>query len=349
MALRVGLLYNLKKEEPAAAEDDEPPDAQAELDTEATVLAVGDALRSAGHEVCFMEGDETLWSRLTSFRPDIAFNMCEGKSGRSRESHVPALLEMARIPYTGSDVLCLAVALEKPLSKKIWAYHGIPTPAFTVVPVGERPDFTHLRFPLFIKPAREGSSMGIDPLSKASDEAGLLRKVESIHRYYRQEALVEEYIDGREFTVGIMGNPPNEHVFPIMEIGVDRCPDPEHRGIYSRKFKAEWDDLEYYHCPAILSSEEELRIRSVAVQASRALGCRDVARVDIRLSREGIPYVLEVNQLPGLTPGFSDLPRMAEASKMTFEELVNGILLCAMLRYQMADGAPSFRKFERIA
>lgn len=336
VGLKVGLLYNLKKEELAHSEDDEPPpDAQAEFDSETTVMAVCEALRSAGHEVCLIEGDENVWRRLESFRPDISFNICEGKWGRSRESHVPAILEMMRIPYTGSDVLSLAVALDKPTAKKIWAYHGIPTPPFAVVPVGRSAVGLGLEFPLFVKPAREGSSMGIGPESRVTNEIDLSRRVEFVHRYYKQEALVEKYIEGREFTVGILGNAGEEYVLPVMEIAVDRCPEEEHKGIYSRKFKAEWDDDAYYQCPAALLPEDEEKIQSVAVEAFRALGCYDVARVDVRMSLEGVPYVLEINPLPGLTPDFSDLPRMAKVAGMTFDELVNNILLYALRRYGM--------------
>ncbi|MCL5039689.1 MAG: ATP-grasp domain-containing protein, partial [Firmicutes bacterium] len=219
-----------------------------------------------------------------------------------------------------------------PTTKKILTYHGLATPRFAVVPVGQEPNDDHgLTYPLFVKPAHEGSSMGISPKSKVKNLQELKAEVERVHRLYHQEALVEEYLLGREFTVGILGNE-NPKVFPIMEINFAECP-PEHNNVYSRQFKAEWDDSRYYLCPAPLSAAEEERIKSVALAAYRALGCRDVSRVDLRLDQEGNPHVLEVNPLPGLTPGFSDLPRVAAMGGMSFDELILGILDNALERY----------------
>ncbi|MGE5591785.1 MAG: D-alanine--D-alanine ligase family protein, partial [Bacillota bacterium] len=221
MALTVGLLYNLGKGEPP--EDGDPPDAHAELDGEHTVAAVAEALRWAGHHVVPIEASSSVWEKLQAQPLDIAFNMTEGVGGGSRESQVPAILEMLGIPYTGSNVLTLAVSLDKPTSKKLFAYHGVPTPRFRVVPPGGRTDLRGLRFPLFVKPAHEGSSMGISPESVCRDRRSLDDQVAHVHRYYRQEALVEEFLEGREFTVGLVGNE-EPLVFPIMEINFDLCP-----------------------------------------------------------------------------------------------------------------------------
>lgn len=329
MALTVGLLFNLGKCEPP--KEDEPPDAHAELDGEQTVAAVAEALRWAGHEVVLIEGDQRVWERLRSQPLDIAFNMCEGLQGDSRESQIPALLEMLGIPYTGSNVLSLAVSLDKPMSKKLFTYHGVPTPRFRVVPPGKRADLRGLRFPLFVKPAHEGSSMGITPDSVCRDRGSLDEQVGRVHRLYRQEALVEEFVGGREFTVGIVGNE-EPLILPIMEINFNLCP-PEHGAVYSYHFKTEWDADDYYLCPAPVSEDLASQLRRTALDAFRALGCRDVGRVDIRLGRDGSPQVLEVNPLPGLTPAFSDLPRVALAAGIRYEELVNLILEAALNRY----------------
>lgn len=326
----VGLLYNLGKEDPP--EEGEPPDIHAELDGEKTVHAVADALRWAGHEVVLIEGTATALDLLRGIPIDIAFNMCEGLRGGSRESQIPAILEMLGIPYAGSDVLTLAVALDKAVAKKLFTYHHVPTPAFVIVPPGTVPSAAGLRFPLFVKPVGEGSSMGISPNSLVRDAAELVEQVNYLHRYYRQAVLVEEYIDGREFTIGLIGNSGSYHIFPIMEINFEPCP-PEHRGIYSFQFKRDWDDSKYYLCPAPVDDDLAVTLRRTAVAAFEALGCRDVGRVDIRLGRDGVPYVLEVNPLPGLTPAFSDLPRVALAEGMSFERLVNSILDCALDRY----------------
>lgn len=335
MALTVGLLYNLGKYEPP--QDDEPPDIHAELDGEATVAAVAEALRSAGHRVVPIEGDENLWDRLRQQPLDIAFNMCEGLRGASRESQAPALLEMLGIPYTGSDVLTLAVGLDKPMSKKLFAYHGVPTPHFRVIAPGGRADLRGLRFPLFVKPAHEGSSMGISPESVCRNRRELDNQVARIHRLYRQSALVEEFLDGREFTVGIVGND-DPLALPVMEINLALCP-PGHGPVYSYQFKVEWDADEYYLCPAPVGDDLAAQLRGTALAAYRALGCRDVGRVDIRLGRDGTPQVLEVNPLPGLTPGFSDLPRAAAVAGISYEGLINRILDAALLRCGLDVGS----------
>ncbi|MDP2858650.1 MAG: ATP-grasp domain-containing protein [Bacillota bacterium] len=328
----VGLLYNLGKHDPP--EDGEPPDANAELDGESTVIAIADALRWGGHEVVFVEGNEDAYEHLRHSGVDIVFNICEGVRGESRESHVPAMCEMLGIPYAGSKVLALALSLDKPAAKKVFVYHGIPTPKFKVFGPYDRVNASGLQFPLFAKPAHEGSSMGVSPNSLVTNKFELEQQVRYITKFYRQEALVEEFIDGREFTVGILGNE-DPHVFPVMEITFKHCP-AEHRNIYSRQYKAEWDDESYYPCPAEISDEETRLLKDTAVQAYHALDCLDVGRVDFRM-KDGIPYVLEINPLPGLTPGFSDLPRIANAGGMSYNELVNLILDHALMRYGMEN------------
>lgn len=347
MGYTVGVLYNLRRVNGTAItddssgfddEDDEPPDSDAEYDSETTVLAVAEALRQAGHRPVCIEGDQTFLEAIRSHPIDIAFNMCEGLRGESRESHIPSILEMLGIPYTGSGVLSLALSLDKPAAKKMFIYHGVNTPRFEVFEPGVSPLGTSLRFPCFVKPAHEGSSMGVTPSSRVCDEVDLAREVARIHRLYKQEALVEEYIDGREFTVGILGN--EEPVFlPIMEINFSECPQP-HKGIYSRLFKAQWSDDSYYLCPAPISEDVAEALRNIALSAFRALGCRDVARVDIRVDRYGVMYVLEINPLPGLAPGFSDLPRMAEAGGISYFTLVNTILENAIDRYARKGHGP---------
>lgn len=324
----VGLMYNLKGEPP---DDGEPPDLGAELDSETTVMAVAEALRAGGHEVVLIEGNDVAYLRLLEKPVDIVFNMCEGLRGESRESHIPAILEMLGIPYTGSGVLTLALTLDKALTKKVLAYHGIPTAPFKVFDAGEPVDVTGLEFPLFVKPLHEGSSMGVGPSSIVSSVADLEREVSRLTRMYKQPALVEEFLPGREFTVGILGNA-NPLVLPVMEINFNRCP-AEHGRVYSRQFKVEWYQDEFYLCPAPIDDELRRTIEDLALRTYRVLGCRDMARIDVRLDRNGVPNVMEVNPLPGLTPGFSDFPRIAEKGGFTYVELVNTILWCALKRY----------------
>lgn len=325
---RVGLTFNLERESEAEKED--PPDAQAEYDSPATVMAVAEALRGGGHQVVFLEADHNLYDRLREERPQVVFNLAEGWRGESRESHVPALLEMLGVPYTGSGVLSLALCLDKPMAKMVLRYHGVRTPRFRVFARGDSVCARGLRYPLMVKPAHEGSSMGIGPESVVYGEVDLIRQVSVIHQKYRQEALVEEFLDGREFTVGLLGNQ-RVHAFPIMEINYAAV-SPAHGAIYSRHFKKYWDNDVYYLCPAPVEPELHAKLVEMACRAFRALRCQDVARVDMRLDREGRVSVLEINPLPGMAPGFSDLPRMAAAGGWTYAELVNGILDVALFR-----------------
>ncbi len=324
----VGVMYNLKGKSP---EEGEPPDSGAELDSESTVLAVVNALRTYGHEVVLIEGNESAYLRLLSGNMDIIFNMCEGLRGESRESHLPAMLEMLGIPYTGSGVLTLAITLDKPLTKKILSFHGVPTARFKVISSEHEMDMTGLEFPVFVKPAHEGSSMGISPNSLCENYAQLIDETRRLLQSYRQPVLVEEFLPGREFTVGVIGNE-MPHVFPIMEINFDEVPEG-HGNIYSRQFKVEWSEDRYYTCPASISPELEQRIRDTALKTYQVLECRDLARIDMRLDRNGIPNVIEVNPLPGMAPGYSDYPRIAEKAGWSYDELVNAILGCALKRY----------------
>lgn len=328
MGFTVGLMYNLGKyDRPGPGE---PPDAHAELDSEETVNAIADALRTGGHSVLLIEGNEEAFQRLRELRPQIVFNICEGVRGASRESHIPAILEMLGIPFTGAGVLGLAVSLDKAVAKKLLRFHGVPTPEFRTIAPGEIPEWNGLRFPLFVKPALEGSSKGITPASRVESPAELTERVLQVHRLYRQPALVEEFVGGREFTVGIVGNEP-PFVLPIMEICFDSVPDA-HGPIYSYQFKQEWDDWSYYRCPAEVDDTLAESLRQMALAAMRALGCVDVARVDLRLGSDGVPYVLEVNPLPGLSPGFSDLARQAERAGWSYSYLVNAILDAGLVR-----------------
>ena len=328
----VGLLYNLGKYD--APEEGEPPDINAELDGESTVVAIAEALKWGGHNVVFVEGDEDAYTRLKESKIDIAFNICEGLRGESRESQIPAMLEALGIPYTGSGVLTLAIGLDKPIAKKIFAYHGIPTPRFRVFDVFDEITSDGMSFPLFAKPAHEGSSMGVSPSSVVRNESELRYQVDYVRRFYKQAALVEEFLEGREFTVGIIGNR-NPMCLPIREILYDHVP-AEHGKVYSRQFKVEFDQEDkYYQCPADITEDEAAAIRAVALDAYRVLDCRDVGRVDLRMDRDGRPNVLEVNPLPGLTPNFSDLCKAAEAAGMGFNWLVNSILEAAIDRYDL--------------
>jgi D-alanine-D-alanine ligase len=260
------------------------------------------------------------------------FNIAEGFKGRSRESQVPALLELLDIPYTGSDPAALSVSLDKALAKRMVRTHGILTPAYLVMHTGkERLPKELSRFPLLVKPVAEGTSKGVTRKSVVNDEGELREKAREMIAKYRQPALVEQYIAGREFTVGLLGER-RPRVLPPMEIVFLDKSDPA--PIYSFELKQEWNDLVRYEVPAKLTPRELERLEKAARECFVALGCRDVARIDFRMNAEGHLYFIETNPLPGLAPGWSDLVLIAQAAGIEYRALIGEILAFAIRRYQ---------------
>ncbi|NIP27933.1 MAG: D-alanine--D-alanine ligase, partial [Phycisphaerae bacterium] len=202
--MHVGLLANLKKNAPTWP--GMSPDQWDDLDSEKTIEAIAQAIESAGHKVTFMEGDVTLFERLKAVKPDICFNICEGHFGDSREAQVPAILEMMRIPYTGSRLLTLALCLDKPMTKRVLAYHNLPTPPFQTFERVDEPLDADLTLPLFVKPSREGTGMGVSASSIVRDETQLRRQLQNLFERYNQPVLAEKFIEGREVTVGVVGD-----------------------------------------------------------------------------------------------------------------------------------------------
>lgn len=342
-SLRVALLANLRKNAPTWP--GMSPDQWDDLDSEATIAAIMQALELSGHQVTFLEADTTLYDRLRDVRPDICFNIAEGHFGDAREAQVPALLEMLRIPYTGSRVLTLALALDKPMTKRILAYHGLPTPPFQSFERLDEPLDPDLKFPLFVKPSREGTGMGVSGESIVRNEDELRSQLRRIFERYDQPALVEHFIEGREVTIGVIGNlvspvarrvPEDEevprisrglHFFPPLEIDMSAYPEEE-AGIYTGRIKVELAHDFHYMCPAPLDEARIGDLNWLAAATFRVLECLDVARVDFRLDANdnNRPYILEVNPLPGLNPDYSDLCIEATADGWAYKELINRIL-----------------------
>jgi D-alanine-D-alanine ligase len=350
--LHVAVLANLKKNAPTLP--GMPADYWDDLDSEHTVEALTDALRQGGHQVTFLEGDATLYDRLREVRPDICFNICEGHFGDSREAHVPAILEMLRIPYTGSKVLTLALALDKPMTKRVLTFHDLPTPPFQVLERLDEPLDPELAFPLFVKPTRQGTGMGISAQSIVHDEPQLRAQVRRLFEAYQEPVLVERFIAGRDVTVGMVGNlvppvawrvPKDEEAprvvhglrfLPPLEIDLGLYTEEE-GGVYGGHAKVDLADKLNYICPARLDPEQAEELNWLAAAMFRVIGCLDVARVDFRLdeSEDEKPYILEINPLPGLSPGISDLVIEAEAAGISHVELINMILDEALERYDM--------------
>jgi len=350
MPLNVAVLANLKRNAPKY--EGMPADAWDDLDSDITVDSLVAALQAGGHRATFLEGNLSLIEELPRLKPDICFNISEGHWGDSRESHVPALLEMLRQPYTGSGVLTLALTLDKPMTKRVLAFHDLPTPAFQVFERADEPLDDDLRFPLFAKPSREGTGMGVSGQSIVHDERELRTQLAEQLARYQQPILVERFIRGREVTVGVVGNlrppvarrmPEDEgarrvlaglHFLPPLEVDFAAYPESE-GGVYTNRMKTEWAHDFHYLCPAPLDAALVEQLNRLTAAVFRVTGCRDVARVDFRLDADDgdRPYILEVNPLPGLYPGLSDLVLEAAAEGTSYAELINEILDAATLRY----------------
>lgn len=348
---RVAVLANLKKNAPrweGMAEDQWD-----DLDSEGTVNALVEAIRAGGHESDFLEGDISLLDTVRKYKPDICFNICEGHFGDAREAQVPAILEMLRIPYTGSKVLTLALTLDKPMTKRVLTYHDLPTPPFQVFERVDEPLSSDMTYPLFVKPSREGTGMGVSVKSIVNHDDELREQVDYVLKRYKQTALVEKFIDGREVTVGIVGNlrgpvarrmPHDEnlpriqaglHFLPPME--VDLKPYLDSDAVYSNRLKVALADQLNYLCPAPIDEELMDDLNWYAAAVFRVVGALDVSRVDFRLDANDNwkPYILEINPLPGLSPGISDLVIEAEADGIGHTQLVNQILNTALKRHGM--------------
>ena len=326
--LRVGFTYNVKRVKPAL---DGTRDEEAEYDPPATIQAVREAIAAAGHEVVDLEATADLPALIETTRPDLVFNMAEGIKGRNRESQVPALLELLDIPYSGSDPAALNIALDKALAKKIVRQHGILTPNFFIMNTGKERLPRDLEFPLIVKPIAEGSSKGVHATSVVENEAELREAAQKMVAKYDQPALVEDYIGGREFTVGMLGER-RPKVLPPMEVVF--LDESETRPVYSFEFKQDWSSKIRYDVPARLEAAQLKALERAARECFIALGCRDVARVDFRMDRQGKVYFLECNPLPGLTPGWSDLVLIAKAAGIEYSALIAEILSGAIRRYK---------------
>lgn len=364
--LKVAVLANLKQNAPKSPgiADDHWDD----LDSESTITALMEAIRAGGHEAAFFEGDADLVSHLRGYQPDLCFNICEGHFGDGREAQVPALLEMLRLPYTGSRVMTLALALDKPMTKRVMMWHDLPTPAFQSFESPDEPLDDDMLFPLFVKPSREGTGMGVSGKSIVNDEQELREQVAYLLGRYKQTVLVERYIAGREVTVGLVGNiggvaarrlPQRYYVtrdrdyseiglaalrtggltfLPPMEVNLAPYKDTD--TVYSNRLKTDLADSLEYLCPAPLKREQVQHLNWLTAAVFRVLGCYDVSRVDFRLDENDNykPYILEINPLPGLAPGISDLVIEAAAMGISHAELVNMILDAAIERHGLRSG-----------
>lgn len=323
--VRIGFAFNIKRPGGKALGD-----AEAEYDSPTTIAAITNALESLGHEVVQLEANGELPTRLKEAQVDLVFNIAEGVSGRNREAQVPALCELIGIPYTGSDAATLSLALDKALTKRLLKQRNILTPDFQVFHTGREKISPTLRFPLIVKPIAEGSSKGIAGKKSVVDDIPSLRRVvDELIKQYRQPALVEEYITGREFTVGLLGER-RPRILPPMEIVFTDQND--RRPVYDYTYKQDWNSRVSYQCPAKLTSKELKAVEKAAMETFLALDCRDVGRIDLRMDAHGNVYVLELNPLPGLTPDWSDLVMIGKSINMDYRTLIAEILAPGLKR-----------------
>jgi D-alanine-D-alanine ligase len=345
---KVAVLANIKDESKPKPEG-VPPDAFADFDHIETIHSLRAALETDGHQTVFIQADADLPYALKEEKPDICFNIAEGLGGDAREAQVPALLEMLRIPYTGSRVLTNGISLDKTLTKRIWRDRRLPVAPFQEFATGEESLRPELKYPLFVKPAREGTGMGVDTKAVANNEKEMRERVAYIVNTYQQPALVEAFLPGREFTVGIMGRRDSKiysrhpewyekdgfHRFPVLELDSSRSVTPN---IYSQAAKSKdvgEEGAPGYICPADIEPELEKKLKHFALRAHLLLYALDVSRTDIRLDDEGNPRLIEINTLPGLTPGYSDLCLQAKAEDIRYEDLILEILYLGASRWGM--------------
>jgi len=328
--MRVGLSFDLKQS--VTIDSHAPDDALEEYDSPTTLGYIRSAIHNAGHTTVDLGGGEEFLRNVLSEKVDIVFNIAEGRgSYRSREAQAPSVLEMLDIPFTGSDPESLAISLDKPLTKKLAALSGIPTPDWRLIST-----FTELNatvwskfpFPAIAKPAYEGSSKGVHANSLLEKPDNANKIIAEMLDAYEQPVMVEQFIEGDEVTVGIIGNSPPK-VIGQMRILPRKN---EKKFVYSVEVKRDWKNLVDYEAPPKMPEKLVTEIETHALKTFQTLGCRDFARVDFRVGHDGTPYMLEINPLPGLGD-YSDLIIMALKVGWTHEGLIAAVLNAALERY----------------
>jgi D-alanine-D-alanine ligase len=328
MGYRIGMTYNVKTE--VALKPGDPPDMNAEFDHEETVKHIEAAIREAGHEPVRIGNARQLLERMHELKVDLVFNIAEGYGGRNRESQVPILLEMLRVPFVGADGLTLGLTLDKVLTKKILIAEGIPTPKYIEVTEDEAFWRTALRYPLIVKLRCEGSSKGLTDNSLVNTPEALKAQVQHLRATYQDAPIfVEEFLEGQEFTVAVIGNEQPE-VYPVVQIALDGVTDLG-RKFFTFHYLRTGSD---YICPARIPEPLARKMQELALRTYRAVECRDFGRVDFRTDQRGDPYVLEINPLPSLSD--QDVFNFICKTKgLTHHQMISRILETALVRYGM--------------
>jgi len=332
---RIALVYNLKRKH----SDDPGYEQEAEFDSQSTVDTLLSTIEKFGCHVFPVEATKTLSENLKEHRIDVVFNIAEGSNKRAREAQVPAICDLLGIEHTGSDATCLAITLDKTITKKLLSQDAILSPNYYLYqgtgPILAKTAEASLRYPVMVKPNHEGTSKGIGGKSVATTPEELAEMAQNLWKKFQSPVLCEEYIEGSEFTIGVLGNGTLKLLGPLQiefKEAAGRYP------VYSFEAKQQPvptdNPLFQVVCPVSLGREMDRKISFFAKKVFRSLGCRDVARIDFRVDSKGNIYFIEVNPLPGLTPGFSDLTIMAERSGMSFDSLIKRILTPAIQRWR---------------
>ena len=337
--MKIALIFNVRHVGPSLS--NKKSQEEAEFDTEDTIKGIAKAIKKLNHEVILIEADENAYLKLKRLKSkiDLAFNIAEGLHGADRESQIPAMLEMLQIPYVGSKPLTQAVCLNKAKTKEILNHHRIPTPNFQLFKKENEEIKKDLRFPLIVKPNFEGSSKGIFQNCFVKNKKELKTKVRQIIKGLKQAALAEEFLPGREFTVGIIGNSPAE-VLPFVEMDFSALPK---NLLPIDSYEVKWivdnpdSKVQTVICPAKTSQKLKKEIKNICLKTKEALEILDWCRIDVRLDKKGVPNILEVNQIPGIIPDpreNSRLPLAARKKGYQFHQLLGKIIQSAVSRYK---------------
>ncbi len=343
--MKIAFLYNIRLIPPSLT--NEEAQIYAEFDSPVTINRIKKAIESNNHKVHMIEANEKAYIKLKKLKEkkevDLVFNIAEGFYGEARESQIPAMLEMLKIPYTGSGPLNLAITLDKARTKEILTYYKIPNARFKVFYNRTIKNLEELKFPLIVKPIREGSSKGIKDNCVVRYNKELAKKVDEIITQFNEPVIAEEFLEGREFTVAIIEKYGKPRVLPIIEIIFDNLPKNMNK-IDSYEAKWFYDDpekgMDPLVCPAKLTRELKKSIERTCLETYRILDCKDMARIDIRLNKKGIPNVIEINSLPGISPDPKVNSRFSKAARtagIEFNDMIKLIIDSAKRRYNLEE------------
>ena len=324
--MKIGITYDLREDYLIEGYSEEET---AEFDRAETIEAIDQTLKELGYWTDRIGHLKSLTRRLAAGdRWDLVFNIAEGLRGFGREAQIPALLDAYDIPYTFSDPLVLALTLHKGMTKHVIRDMGIPTPDFAIIEKEDQSTGICLAYPLFAKPVAEGTGKGITAASKINTEKELVEVCRMLLTVFKQPVLVESFLPGREFTVGIIGTGKDAIATDTMEVCLKAQAEPD---VYSYINKENCEELVEYR---LVYDEEAQQVRETALSAWRGLGCRDAGRMDLRSDRSGRPNFMEVNPLAGLHPQHSDLPIIFSLMGKTFHQLIDRIMHSALKRVQ---------------